>query len=268
MGLRRTTASVRPNHPETVPRTLPGKAQDRATRPPTIGTHAPRILSYSATMLLVACSGFPVPVSRYWGAFPAVEISDTEIAMPGRGSIRRWTRESPEGFAFSVVAPKLLGETSFKKHAEADEALAAVLGLCDELHARAIVFGAPATFKPTKTNRAALKRLVGQSATKGGPTLVFDLPAWKPAQVLDAVAHDNVVAAYDPLLHDPVDSGPLRYIRVAGPAGHRSRYDEPSIDQLAAHINSLSDLDTRDTFCVFCNIDMETNATQLLGRIG
>ena len=57
-------------------------------------------------MLLVACSGFPVPVSRYWGAFPAVEISDTEIAMPGRGSIRRWTREAPEGCLVSVLAPQ------------------------------------------------------------------------------------------------------------------------------------------------------------------
>ena len=219
-------------------------------------------------MLLVACSGFPVPVSRYWDAFPAVEISDTEIAMPGRGSIRRWTRESPSGFVFSVMAPKLLGETGFKKSQESDDALAAVLGLCGELGARAIVFGAPPTFKATKTNRAAIKRLVSQKTLVRGPALAFDLPAWKPAQVLDAAERDDVVAAYDPLLHDPVDSGPLRYIRLAGPAGHRSRYDEPSIDQLADHIKGFEDDSERDTFCVFCNIDMETNATQLLGRLG
>jgi uncharacterized protein YecE (DUF72 family) len=219
-------------------------------------------------MLLVACSGFPVPVSRYWGAFPAVEISDTEIAMPGRGSIRRWTREAPEGFAFSVLAPKQLGDSAFKKTAEADEALDAVLGLCTELKARAIVFGAPATFKVTKTNREALKRLVSRAPKKGGPSLVFDLPAWKPAQVLDAAGRDDVVVAYDPLQSEPLDSGALRYIRLAGPAGHRSRYDEPSIEQLADHIKGLSDLGTRDTFCVFCNIDMQTNANQLLGRLG
>ncbi|MCB9661473.1 MAG: DUF72 domain-containing protein [Sandaracinaceae bacterium] len=218
-------------------------------------------------MLLVACSGFPVPVSRYWDAFPAVEISDTEIAMPGRGSIRRWTRESPEDFAFSVLAPKLLGDTSFKKTAESDEALTAVMALCTELKARALVFGAPATFTPTKTNRAALKRIVGLAPRKGGPALVFDFPAWKPAQVLEAAQSDSVVAAYDPLLHEPVESGPLRYIRLAGPAGHRSRYDEPSIDQLSQHIKALPDVSKRDTFCVFCNIDMETNANQLLGRL-
>lgn len=219
-------------------------------------------------MLLVACSGFPVPVSRYWDAFPAVEISDTEIAMPGRGSIRRWTREAPEGFAFSVVAPKQLGEASFKKNTEADEALDAVLVLCTELKARAIVFGAPATFKVTKPNREALKRLVSRVPKKGGPALVFDLPAWKPAQVLDATERGDVVVAYDPLQNEPVESGALRYIRLAGPAGHRSRYDEPSIDQLAEHIKGLGNQATRDTFCVFCNIDMQTNANQLLGRLG
>ena len=219
-------------------------------------------------MLLVACSGFPVPVSRYWDAFPAVEISDTEIAMPGRASIRRWTREAPEGFAFSVLAPKQLGDSAFKKTAEADEALDAVLGLCTELKARAIVFGAPVTFKVTKPNREALKRLVSRAPKKGGPALVFDLPAWKPAQVLDATGRDDVVVAYDPLQSEPIESGALRYIRLAGPAGHRSRYDEPSIDQVADHIKGLSDLTTRDTFCVFCNIDMQTNANQLLGRLG
>jgi uncharacterized protein YecE (DUF72 family) len=219
-------------------------------------------------MFLVACSGFPVPVSRYWDAFPAVEISDTEIAMPGRGSVRRWTRESPDGFVFSVMAPKIVGEASFKKNAEADDALSAVMGLCDQLKARAIIFNAPPTFKPTKGNRAALKRLVAQAPRKGGPVMVFDLPAWKPAQVVDAAESDAIVAAYDPLQHEPAESGPLRYMRLPGPAGHRSRYDEPSIDQVADHIKGLTDIHERDTFCVFCNIDMETNATQLLERLG
>jgi hypothetical protein len=35
-------------------------------------------------MFVVACSGFPVPVSRYWREFDAVEISDTEIAAHQR----------------------------------------------------------------------------------------------------------------------------------------------------------------------------------------
>ena len=51
---------------------------------------------YFAAMFVVACSGFPVPVSRYWQEFDAVEISDTEIAIPGAGTVRRWIREAPE----------------------------------------------------------------------------------------------------------------------------------------------------------------------------
>jgi hypothetical protein len=36
-------------------------------------------------MFVVACSGFPVPVSRYWREFDAVEISDTEILPAHQG---------------------------------------------------------------------------------------------------------------------------------------------------------------------------------------
>jgi uncharacterized protein YecE (DUF72 family) len=61
-------------------------------------------------MFVVACSGFPVPVSRYWREFDAVEISDTEIAIPGAGTVRRWIREAPDNFLFTVVLPAHQGE--------------------------------------------------------------------------------------------------------------------------------------------------------------
>ena len=55
------------------------------------------------------------------------------------------------------------------------------------------------------------------------------------------------------------------YIRLAGPAGHRSRYDETAIAELAKHCNELT---PELGICVFCNIDMQTNAHQLIKRLG
>ncbi len=71
-------------------------------------------------MLFVACSGFPIAVSRYLAEFRAVEIADTEIGIPGMGSIRRWQREAPEGFAFTVLAPATIGASGFAEGGETD----------------------------------------------------------------------------------------------------------------------------------------------------
>lgn len=214
-------------------------------------------------MFFVACSGFPVPVSRYWGAFPAVEISDTEIAMPGRGSIRRWIRESPDGFGFTVLAPSIVGESGFKKTKEIREALDPVIDLAGELGATAIVFNGPKKFRPNKNTKAKVKAFLSV-LPKDGPTPVFDLPSWTSAHLLEAAGRRPVVAAYDPLHDDTPEDGPFTYIRLPGPAGHRSRYDEPAVGRVAEHIKSLGD---PDGFCVFCNIDMQTNGTQLLAKL-
>ena len=95
--------------------------------------------------------------------------------------------------------------------------------------------------------------------------VVLDLPAWKPADVVKACGDRPVVAAYDPLLDDPPPASDLVYLRLPGPAGHRSRYDESSIDDIAGHIRSL---DAATTFCVFRNIDMQANASGLLEKLG
>ena len=214
-------------------------------------------------MFLVACSGFPVPVSRYWGAFPAVEISDTEIAMPGRGSIRRWIRESPDDFGFTVLGPKVVGDSGFKKTKDVKAALEPVVALADELGARAIVFNAPAKFRPNKNTKATLKAFL-QLLPKDGPVPVFDLPSWTHAHLKEASGRRQVVLAYDPLHDETPESGPFTYIRLPGPAGHRSRYDEPAIASIAKHIKGLPE---GEGFCVFCNIDMQTNGTQLLNKL-
>jgi len=54
------------------------------------------------------------------------------------------------------------------------------------------------------------------------------------------------------------------YIRLPGPAGHRSRYDEAAIDAIAEHCQTL---DPELGQCVFQNIDMQTNAHQLIKRL-
>ena len=215
-------------------------------------------------MFVVACSGFPVPVSRYWREFAAVEISDTEIAIPGAGTIRRWIREAPEGFVFSVVAPKSVSESGFRRTKENKATCDAVAKLASDLKAKAVVFSADQRFKHGKANRTTLRAFLGFLPPKM-PPVVFDLEAWKPSDVVAACGDRPAIAAYDPLKDPPPPRAPMIYIRLAGPAGHRSRYDEVAIAELADHIKGL---DPELGICVFRNIDMQTNAHQLLKRLG
>lgn len=214
-------------------------------------------------MLYVACSGFPVPVSRYWSLFPAVEISDTRLAIPGAGSVRRWLRESPEGFAFTALAPQEVGESGFKKTKDNQALVEAFAAFAKKLGAKAVVFQAPEDFKATKATKTAIKSFLGWLPEL--PQIVLDLPGWKPKDVAAAIGNKPAVAAYDPLVDEPPPPADFVYLRLPGPAGHRSRYDEDAIEAIVAHCR---DLEADEGFCVFRNIDMQANASAVLKQVG
>ena len=215
-------------------------------------------------MIHVACSGFPVPVSRYWGDFPAVELSDTELAIPGEGTVRRWRRESPPGYAFTLIAPKVLAEGGFRRTKETRELLGEVATLAATLEALAVVFHA-ADLKPGKSTLATLKAFVGIVPTSIAH-VALDVPQLKPDHVA-GVNKRRVVVAYDPLTDRTPPLRELAYIRLPGPAGHRSRYDDAALAKVADACRA-AEKTAGEVFCVFRNIDMHANATSLLKLLG
>jgi uncharacterized protein YecE (DUF72 family) len=218
-------------------------------------------------MHVVACSGFPVPVSRYWREFEGVEISETELGIPGAGTVRRWQREAPEGFMFSLLAPKEIIGGGFEINDATGKLVKDVGALCKEMKAQAVVFAAPPEFAANRANKAAVKKFV-ESLPARYPKAVLSLPTWKLADVNSAIDDKKgVIAAYDPLQEDKgTGKVDLAYLRLPGPAGHRSRYDEGSLERIVAHLKASK---AKLTMCVFHNIDMHANATrtrELLGQ--
>lgn len=207
-------------------------------------------------MIFVGCSGFPVPASRYWGEFSGVELTETELGIPSDGTIRRWLRESPKNFAFSMMAPKKLVESAFAPTPE-NQALALAIGeVAKKMKAKAVVFTGPEDWKPTPTNRKTLKSFADLFPRDYPAKVVIDLPAWKPAQVLATVGDLPIAPAFDPLRDDEPD-GDFLYARLPGPAGRRSRYDDVAIAELAKWCTEAS---AKETLCVFRNQDMFVNA--------
>jgi uncharacterized protein YecE (DUF72 family) len=219
-------------------------------------------------MAVVACSGFPVPVSRYFREFEGVEISETELGIPGAGTVRRWLREAPEGFTFTLLAPKEIAASSFALTPANEKLVKEVGALCKSMNAHGVVFAAPPEFAATRPNKSALKKFV-ESLPARYPKAVLSMGGFKLADMLAAIdGKKNVTAAYDPLNDDPPPSAKaeLAYIRLPGPAGFRSRYDEGSLERVVQHVKGSK---AKITICVFHNIDMHANASrarELLGQ--
>ncbi|MCA9603839.1 MAG: DUF72 domain-containing protein, partial [Myxococcales bacterium] len=207
-------------------------------------------------MIFVGCSGFPVPASRYWGEFSGVELTETELGIPGEGTIRRWLRESPKNFAFSLMAPKQVMDSGFAVSDANRELTEAIGQVAKRMKAKAVVFQAEDDFKPTPTNRKSIKAFVGALPADFPATVVFDFPAWKPAQVLQVTDGHDIVPAYDPL-KDDAPAGTFHYVRLPGPAGRRSRYDDKAIAEIAEYFSKSR---AQEILCVFRNQDMFVNA--------
>ena len=218
-------------------------------------------------MAVVACSGFPVPVSRYFREFEGVEISETELGIPGAGTVRRWLREAPEGFSFSLLAPKDVAGSGFVVTPAVDKLIKEIGQLGKSMKAEAVVFAAAPEFGPLRPNKLALKKFV-EALPARYPRAVLSMPGWKYSDVLAAIdGKKNVYGAYDPLQDEPSnEKADFAYLRLSGPAGHRSRYDEGSLEKIVNHIKHSK---AKQTICVFHNIDMHANASrarELLGQ--
>ena len=79
--------------------------------------------SAAARMITIGCAGFPVPATRYFKEFLFVEVQDTHVTQPGTGTIRRWRREAPPGFAFALLAPRDIGHEGFREGKVTETAL-------------------------------------------------------------------------------------------------------------------------------------------------
>lgn len=213
-------------------------------------------------MISIACSGFPIPVSRYFKEFTAVEISDTELGLPGEGTLRRWIREADAAFVFSIVAPKQIASAGFALDPGTTQAVSALASFAKQLKTAAVVFAANEEFQPTKPNRARL-RAFAEHVAGSIKRPVFDLPSWSRKEALATLKRDDVFLAFDPL-SETGDDGELAYVRMAGPSGYRSRYDAAALDRVVEHCQRSR---AKHTFVAFRNIDRYENSKYVLKKL-
>ncbi len=207
-------------------------------------------------MITVGCAGFPVPATRYFKEFAFVEVQETHVSLPGPGTIRRWRREAPGGFRFALLGPREIGQEGFRDGKVIETALKSIEAIADELEAKVAVFVGPPEFQPSRTNKGALREfLVG--VRKRFDRIVFEPPpGWDPDEC-DLLTKDvGAIAARDPLTAG-LSKLSVAYYRLHGPAGHKSRYEDPAIERLA---EIARDAKHEDATYVFTNVDMFADA--------
>jgi uncharacterized protein YecE (DUF72 family) len=206
--------------------------------------------------LTIGCAGFPVPATRYFKEFLFVEVQETHVTQPGTGTIRRWRREAPTGFEFAMLAPREIGQEGFREGKVVETSLKAVIVVGKELAAKTAVFVAPPEFTASRGNKTALKEFF-QTVKKKFDRVVWEAPPGWDIEDAEAICTDaGVVAARDPLLHG-TSKAPVAYYRLAGPAGHKSRYEDPAIEKLGVIANAAKN---KDATYVFTNVDMFADA--------
>jgi uncharacterized protein YecE (DUF72 family) len=207
-------------------------------------------------MITVGCAGFPVPATRYFREFMFVEVQETHIALPGPGTIRRWRREAPEGFQFALLGPREVGQEGFRDGKVVETALKMLSNVAKELDATTAIFVAPPEFAPTRPNKTAVTEFLTDVKRKFERVIFEPAPGWDPDESDELAAECQALAARDPLSRG-LSKTAVAYYRLPGPAGHKSRYEDPAIEKLAEIAKKAKH---KEATYVFTNVDMFADA--------
>jgi uncharacterized protein YecE (DUF72 family) len=215
-------------------------------------------------MITVGCAGFAVPATRYFKEYLFVEVQETFLAVPGPGTLRRWRREAPKGFSFALLGPREVGQEGFRSGKVIEMALRNLGDVAKELDATTAVFTAPPDFAQSRSNKAALKEFL-LGVREQFDRVVFEPgSAWSPDDA-DALAQETrTLSCRDPLNHG-LSKRSEAYYRLPGPAGHKSRYEDPAIERLAEIAKEAPD---QEATYVFTNVDMFADAKRFKKSMG
>ncbi len=164
--------------------------------------------------------------SWYAGHFDTVEINASFYRFPTTSGVGRWQRQAPQGFVYSVKAPRLI--THIRRFRNCDRPLGdfydVVAPLADKLGC--LLFQMPPSFHYSDEN---LLRLV-QALRPGFRNVVeFRHPSWWRASVYDALEEADVIfcSVHAPRLPQEIVASRGRiYLRLHGDPWYAQLYSE------------------------------------------
>lgn len=189
----------------------------------------------------------------YAGQFATLELNVTFYRFPQLSVVRNWYDQAPEGFRFSVKAPKAI--THFKQFHGTIDMLTDFYGtiregLADKLGP--VLFQFPPRFHYAPER---LARVLDQLDPGFDNVLEFRHPDWWREEVYDTLRKKRVAfcgMSHPELPSEPIVTGPVAYYRFHGvPELYRSAYSKTELKAVAEKIGAEPDV--REAWCYFNN---------------
>ena len=176
----------------------------------------------------------------YCGHFNTLELNVTYYKFPRLEFLKRWYERSPEGFAFTVKAPRHI--THFKKFQDARQMLddfngTAKEGLGSKLGC--VLFQFPSNFH---FEASKLARIIGMMDLSLKNVVEFRHESWWHADVFAALASAGIIfcgMSHPSLPEVAVTTAPTLYYRFHGtPHLYNSLYEMRKLEQVVQEISS------------------------------
>lgn len=194
-----------------------------------------------ATRLHIGAKELRGDLAAYAKRFDLLEVRGVAAAnlrlAPSTATLRRWRKQVPPKFEFSVVAGPAVGR--LKAGADLETELEAMKATATLLEARVLVVPTPPDVTPGKLWRDRLEKLLDR--LRGDVTQLV----WEPSgvwEVEDAAAQAKkwgVVLAVDPS-RDDMPAGPVAYGRLRAIGGTRA-FSAAALARVAASIGERQD---------------------------
>ncbi|HYY41539.1 MAG TPA: DUF72 domain-containing protein [Pyrinomonadaceae bacterium] len=228
----------------------------------------------------IGCCGFRSARADYYALLPAVEVQHTFYQPPQLATLEKWRAEAPPEFEFTVKAWQLITHLArsptYKRlkreltEAERDEAGAfraskivreawATTHACAvALRAKTVLFQCPASFRPTESNIANLRRFFKRlKPARGALNFCWEPRGdWPRETIRELCAELDLWHVVDPFAARTVT--PTRcYFRLHGRGGWRYQYEDGELEELRSMLPADA-----EAYVFFNNIKMIEDAAR------
>jgi uncharacterized protein YecE (DUF72 family) len=210
------------------------------------------------TEVRVGLCGFTMAFADYVREFPVVEVQQTFYEPPANSTMLRWRHRAPSSFEFTLKAWQLITHDAssptyrrLRRTLDADQrsqcgsfrttpvvldAWNRTLECTRLLHATAVLFQCPRSFRPTADNTNRMRQFFATVERPARVRLLWEPRGPWPAElVLDLCRELDLVHVVDPLV-DTTVTPEQTYLRLHGLTGARHVYTDDELAAIAAAV--------------------------------
>ena len=224
-------------------------------------------------MIKVGCCGFCCKKDEYFKKFEVVEIQKTFYSLPSIETARKWRKEKPDNFEYTMKAWQLITHLPnsptyrkanlkiesnnygfFKPSNEVFDAWEKFSEFAKELDAKIIVFQCPPNFHESAENIRNIEQFFSSIERKF--LYAIELRGnWAKEKIIEICKNFDLIHCVDPF-KSPSYYGKIKYYRLHGISGYNYDYSKEELKKLLELCRG------EDVYCLFNNTKMLKNAIE------